>query len=44
MARIQQSLTGRAHDVIRGLGISEPEYTEAQEILKQISLVGNVGN
>ena len=34
MARLQQSLTGRAHDAIRGLGVSEPEYTEAKEILK----------
>ena len=34
MARLQQSLTGRTHDAIRGLGVSEPEYTEAKEILK----------
>jgi hypothetical protein len=34
MARLQQSLTGRAHYAIRGLGVSEPEYTEAKEILK----------
>ena len=33
MARLQQSLTSRAHDTIRGLGVSEP-YTEAKEILK----------
>ena len=34
MARLQQGLTGRAHDAIRGLGVSEPENTEAKEILK----------
>ena len=34
MARLQQCLTGRARDAIRGLGVSIPEYEEAIEILK----------
>jgi hypothetical protein len=37
MARLsldRQSLSGRALDAIRGLGVSEPEYEEAKEILK----------
>ena len=34
MARLRQSLTGAALDAIRGLGVSEPEYVEAKEILK----------
>ena len=34
MARLQQSLVGRAHETIRGLGASAPEYEEAKEILK----------
>ena len=33
MARLCQSLTGIALDSIRGLGVSEPEYKEAKEIL-----------
>ena len=33
MARLRQSLTGIALDSIRGLGVSEPEYNEAKEIL-----------
>ena len=33
MARLRQSLTGIALDSIRGLGVSEPEYKEAKEIL-----------
>jgi hypothetical protein len=36
MARLQQSVTGKARDAILGLGVSEPEYTEAKEILKSI--------
>ena len=34
MARLRQSLSGRALEAIRGLGVSEPEYEEAKEILK----------
>jgi len=34
MARLRQSLTGRALESIRGLGVSTPEYEEAKEILK----------
>ena len=34
MARLQQSLVGRAHEAIRCLGASAPEYEEAKEILK----------
>ena len=34
MARLRQSLTGIARDSIHGLGVSEPEYKEAKEILK----------
>ena len=34
MARLQQSLVGRTHEAIRGLGASAPEYEEAKEILK----------
>ena len=34
MARLRQSLTGIARDPTRGLGVSEPEYEEAKEILK----------
>ena len=34
MARLQQSLVGRAHEAIRGLWASAPEYEEAKEILK----------
>ena len=34
MPRLQQSLVGRAHKAIRGLGASAPEYEEAKEILK----------
>ena len=33
MARLRQSLTGIALDSICGLGVSEPEYKEAKEIL-----------
>ena len=34
MARLRQSLTGTALEPIRGLGVSEPEYKEAKEILQ----------
>ena len=34
MARLRQSLSGRALESIRGLGVSGPEYNEAKEILK----------
>ena len=34
MPILQQSLVGRAHKAIRGLGASAPEYEEAKEILK----------
>ena len=34
MARLRESLTGIARDSIRRLGVSEPEYEEAKEILK----------
>ena len=34
MARLRQSLTGTALESIRGLGVSEPEYKEAKEILE----------
>ena len=34
MARLHQSLTGIALESIRGLGVSEPEYKEAKEILE----------
>ena len=34
MARLRQSLSGNALDAIRGLGVTEPEYDEAKEILK----------
>ena len=33
MARLRQSLTGTALEAIRGLGVTEPEYNEAKEIL-----------
>lgn len=33
MARLRQSLSGSALEAIRGLGVSEPEYEEAKEIL-----------
>ena len=33
MARLRQSLTGTALETIRGLGVTEPEYNEAKEIL-----------
>ena len=33
MARLRQSLSGRALESIRGLGVSTPEYEEAKEIL-----------
>ena len=34
MARLRQSLTGTALEAIRGLGVSNPEYKEAKEILQ----------
>ena len=34
MARLRQSLTGVALQAIQGLGVSQPEYEEAKEILK----------
>ena len=34
MARLRQSLAGTAHETIRGLGVSDPEYKEAKEILQ----------
>ena len=34
MAGLRQSLTGTALVAIRGLGVSEPEYKEAKEILQ----------
>ena len=34
MAKLRQSLTGIALESIRGLGVSEPEYKEAKEILE----------
>ena len=34
MARLRQSLTGSALETIRGLGVTEPEYEEAKEILE----------
>ncbi|PFX16125.1 hypothetical protein AWC38_SpisGene19627 [Stylophora pistillata] len=34
MARLRQSLTGTALEAIRGLGVSDPEYKEAKEILQ----------
>jgi len=34
MARLRQSLTRTALEAIRGLGVSEPEYKEAKEILQ----------
>ena len=34
MARLRQSLSGRALEAIRGLGVSVHEYNEAKEILK----------
>ena len=34
MARFRQSLTGVALQAIQGLGVSQPEYEEAKEILK----------
>ena len=34
MARLRQSLSGRALESIRGLGVTAPEYEEAKEILK----------
>jgi len=34
MARLRQMLTGTALKAIRGLGVSEPEYKEAKEILQ----------
>ena len=33
-ARLRQSLTGTALEAIRGLGVSDPEYKEAKEILQ----------
>ena len=33
MTRLRQSLTGTALEAIRGLGVTEPEYNEAKEIL-----------
>ena len=39
MARLQQSLVGRAHEAIRGLGASAPEYEEAKKFLRQSSVV-----
>ena len=34
MARLRQSLSGRALEAIRGLGVSAPEYDEAKEIIR----------
>ena len=34
MARLRQSLSGAALEAIRGLGVTEPEYNEAKEILQ----------
>ena len=34
MARLRQSLTGTALEAIRGLGVTEPEYNEAKDILQ----------
>lgn len=34
MARLRQSLTGRALEAIRGLGVSEAEYEEAKQIIR----------
>ena len=34
MARLRQSLTGTALEAIRGLGVSDPEYKEAKDILQ----------
>jgi len=34
MARLRQSLTGSALDAIRGLGVTQPEYEEAKQILE----------
>ena len=34
MARLRQSLTGTALEATRGLGVSDPEYKEAKEILQ----------
>ena len=39
MARLQQSLVGRAHEAIRGLGASAPEYEEQKKFLRQSSVV-----
>ena len=35
MARLTQSLTGVALQAIQGLGVSQPEYEEAKQILKE---------
>ena len=34
MARLRQNLAGTALEAIRGLGVSDPEYKEAKEILQ----------
>ena len=34
MARLRQSLTGSALEAIRGLGVTQPEYEEAKQILE----------
>ena len=34
MAQLRQSLTGSALEAIRGLGVTQPEYEEAKEILE----------
>ena len=34
MTRLRQSLTGSALEAIRGLGVTQPEYEEAKEILE----------
>jgi len=34
MARLRQSLTGSTLEAIRGLGVTQPEYEEAKQILK----------
>ena len=34
MARLRQSLLGAAFEPIRGLGVTEPEYNEAKEVLQ----------
>ena len=34
MATLRQSLTGTALEAIRGLGVSDPDYKEAKEILQ----------